>query len=579
MTESDVRLEDMVREVDALHTQVTTLHERLAGDQAVDLDRLRDELGGLLSRCAKGLSGAGQSIGSELERRQESDAALRQERDRIRMYLDIIDSMIVVLDQDGCVAQINRAGCDVLVREESEVIGVNWVEHFVPEARRDQTRAIFDQLRAGNVAESERHENQVISRGRGERTVAWRNAVIRDETGAIIGTVGSGEDITDRRRMELALRESERMDAVGALAETVSQNFGNILTAIDGYASFLVDSLIPNTRAHQHAERIVDATRHAAELMRRLMHVAKASNVGAVAVETISLEDAVRRTLELMAHILIPRNVKAVVRTDVLPDVEADADQLIDVLMSIMTNSAEAMPQGGTIAIDTIERRISKPRMNPTAKGGVYVGLRIRDTGVGMSRSIMQRIFEPLFSTKESVESLGLGLPVAQSIVQSMGGWIDVHSREGTGTIFRVFLPKGLSERVEESKSTVSSLVLVADDSREDLLAMKTTVQEGGHRVVAVSDAAMALLSYRERRDELAVVVLDFMLPTAAGVALPEEIFAIDPQAPVIVTSGFSREYVRDRLSSSTWTFLQKPFTPEQFLACVTRVIAQRRES
>jgi CheY-like chemotaxis protein len=308
------------------------------------------------------------------------------------------------------------------------------------------------------------------------------------------------------------------------------------------------------------------------------MHVAKASTAGSVTVKTVSLNDAVRRTLELLDHVLVPRNVKAVVRSASLPYVEADADQLIDVLMSILTNSAEAMPKGGMVTIDAIERRIAKPRINPQAKGGVYVGLRIRDTGVGMSRSVVKRIFEPLFTTKAGSESLGLGLPVAQSIIQAMGGWVDVRSREGVGTIFRVFMRKVEGVRTEAPVMIEGQSVLLVDDSSEDLLLMKAALQGAGHTVYSATDATSGMQSYRERSEELSVAVVDFMIPTRGKVALPEQILVTNPQAALIVTSGFSREYVRDHLSSSAWTFLQKPFTADQFIETVTRVAARRRQ-
>ncbi|MBT3295221.1 MAG: response regulator [Verrucomicrobia bacterium] len=512
------------------------------------------------------------------ERNVSSEDLIRLEKDRSRMYLNITGSMIVVLDRQGRVSLINRAGCDVLNCPETDIVGQDWFETFVPEDNRVATREAFGRLMAGELETIDRYENRVISRGRGDRMMAWRNTLVHSDDGTIVGTLSSGEDITDRLRMESALRESERMDALGALAETVSQNFGNILSAIDGYASFLVDSLIPETRAHRHAQCIVDATRHASELTRRLMHVAKASSSGNVSVAPVALGDVVRRTLELMDHVLVPRNVEAVVHTAALPHVEADADQLIDVLMSILTNSAEAMPQGGVIRIDTIERRILKPRVNPQARGGVFVGLRIRDTGTGMSRSVVRRIFEPLFTTKTGAEALGLGLPVAQSIVQAMGGWIDVRSREGTGTIFRLFLRKDTSDRTEVPLVPQSQSILVVDDTPEDLLLMRTALQGAGHTVYTASDAGIALQNYRERRGEIAVAVVDFMLPTPGGVALPEQILSMDPQAPVIVTSGFSREYVREHLSSSTWTFLQKPYTAEQFMEAVARVLARQQD-
>jgi len=196
---------------------------------------------------------------------------------------------------------------------------------------------------------------------------------------------------------------------------------------------------------------------------------------------------------------------------------------------------------------------------------------------VGSYGSVVKHIFEPLFTTKENPQSLGLGLPLAQNIIQGMGGWIDVRSREGTGTIFRVFLRKDTAKRAEAPVSLEGRSVLVVDDSPEEMLLMRTALHDAGYTVYSASDAATALRSFRERSEEVSVAVIDFMMPTSENVALPEQILNTGPQASVIVTSGFSREYVREHLSSSSWTFLQKPYTAEQFAATVTRVLKRRQ--
>ena len=317
-------------------------------------------------------------------------------RARADLYLDIAGTMIIGLDDKGCVVQINAKGCEVLGSTETDILGRDWFETVIPAGEREAVRAAFRQLMAGEIEPAEYFENQVVSHAGGERIIAWHNVVMRDEEGRITGTLSSGRDVTQQRRMEAALRESDRLEAAGAMAETVSQNFGHVLEAISGYASFLTDSLIPETRPYRYAERIIAATRHASELTRRLMSVAKASAPGAIDVAPVNLAHVIRRTLDLLDHVFAPRNVKVVVKNEeAIPAVMAEADQLIDVLMSILTNSAEAMPSGGTITIDHVRRRIVKPRSNPNAKGGEYVGLRVRDTGVGMSRSVRRQVFEP----------------------------------------------------------------------------------------------------------------------------------------------------------------------------------------
>jgi two-component system cell cycle sensor histidine kinase/response regulator CckA len=505
--------------------------------------------------------------------------ALSRERCRAQLYLDIAGSIIVELDGEGRVERINRAGLDLLGFPADTIIGSKWFESCVAEKDREHLEGLYHRLMSGELGQSERVEGRVRTLARGERLVAWRSLPVRSgDGGRIQGVICSGVDLTRQRRMEAALREGERIEAMGTLAETVSQNFGNILNAINGYASFLVDTLIPDTRAHRQAERIVDAVRHASDLTRRLMRVAKASSgTESAQLRSVDLEQNVRRTLELLDHLFTQRNVRVERRGGPLPSVRADAEQLIDVLMSIFTNAVEAMPSGGVVTVEAIERRITRPRANPDAGAGTFVGLCVRDTGVGMNRSIVRRVFEPFFTTKKAPSSFGLGLPVAQSMVNGMGGWIDVYSREGRGTLFRVFLAKMEPEEQEAAKQEAPPrfTVLVVDDSPDDLRWLASTLEGMGHKVHAATDAETALELVKELGDSLSVSLIDFMIPTGDKQTLPDQLLGAGLSVPMVLLSGFSRDFVRQRVSTAGWAFLQKPFTASQAIDVITAAVTR----
>ena len=205
------------------------------------------------------------------------------------------------------------------------------------------------------------------------------------------------------------------------------------------------------------------------------------------------------------------------------------------------------------------------------------MGLRIRDDGVGISKETARRAFEPFFTTKEEGVSFGLGLTIAQSTMQAMGGWMDIRGREGVGCTVRLFLPKTVATQtpaaVDRSTGTNGHAVLVVDDRPEDQAMMKDTLQKEGYTVHTASDAPGGVSVYRQHADKIAVIVVDHLLPGEGGEHVVREILKDDPEANVIVTSGFSRDYVRGNLPVGAWRFLQKPFEPDKLLHSVNLML------
>ncbi len=411
-------------------------------------------------------------------------------------------------------------------------------------------------------------------------SIRWvRNTIAHhyDDNGTLMHYDGLVEDITERKLAEETVRESERLKAMGTLASGVAHSFNTVLSAVSGMASSIGDNVLPGTTAHADSLRIISAVNHAFDLTRHLMGMADACESGGeVGTEIVSLSRVVRETIELLEHPLAERNIRILVRSpETMPFVKANSGQLLDALMSLIGNAQEAMPDGGTITVQAREKTIGKPtRWNPRAQSGRFAVLYVADTGIGIDRKIVGRVFDPFFSHGKGPTSFGLGLTVARNIVESWGGWIDVRSREGVGSTFRVFMPYMEPSSPSEKEKTVSMAgmtVLVIDDDREALRMLREELEQLGLRVRTAEGGEEGIRAYRKMSGEVDLLVVDMVMPGLDGKQVVEHVFKDNPRARVIVLSGFSRDYARHYMNLGAWGFVQKPVEPDALATAVVR--------
>lgn len=392
-------------------------------------------------------------------------------------------------------------------------------------------------------------------------------------------------EMADRHRAEKALMEGERIAAIRSMAGGVAVAFNNVIGIISSYAASIAANFIPKTRVHDEASRILDAAKRAAALTERLMNMAHAPEAGRVQpADTIGLADVIRDATGFVDDMFRDRNVRIVVaHPETMPYVRGDRVQLVDALLTFLINAAEAMPNGGTVRVDASERTIATPPAKSLAAPGDYAILRIRDTGVGMTREVRKRIFEPFFTTKSSGSSFGLGMTFAHSAVQGMGGWIRVSSRPDRGSSFRIYVPRaeapsGIAEAPARSKlSAESRVVLVVDDDPESLALMKGALEPIGFTVLTADSPQTAVSLYGRNVGKIAISILDGVMQDGGTTRVLKRIRRSEPQACLLVTSGFSRDYVRGVLPPSSWGFLQKPFDGPQLVKAVADTLERFR--
>jgi two-component system, cell cycle sensor histidine kinase and response regulator CckA len=418
--------------------------------------------------------------------------------------------------------------------------------------------------------------NSVVLSATGKETLV--DAVftpMRDRDRAVCGTVLIFRDISSTVADEVSMMmDSQRMAAIGNIARSVAHNLNNWLSVISGHASSIADNLLPNTRAHEEAQKIINATRHAGGLAKRLLSIAKASKMnvkGAIKTDTVPLAEVVRHAINMAEGSLTGQGIKfRAADFRKTPFVEAHPDQLLDSLMNLFLNAAESMPNGGTIKINATEK---------TVKSRNYVVLNVRDTGPGMSPEILEHIFEPFFASEEPGSTVGLGMAVVKASVEQWGGFVQVRSKSGHGTLFRLFIPRGTARAIREVRKQASAggeTILVIDDNTKLLDELKNMLKEEGYKVYAASGSDDGISLFRAHNKAIGITIIDVTMPGKDGKHVFNSVLELDPAASIIMISGFSRDYVRAYLERGAWGFIQKPIERSQLLSNVRRMLDEK---
>lgn len=364
-------------------------------------------------------------------------------------------------------------------------------------------------------------------------------------------------------------KQQRDFETIGNMAGSIANDFNNLLNIIGGYAAAICDNLIPKTRAHEDALRILDATRHAEALTKRLISISKASSPKDAdsKLEPVNTTKAVEEAVSLTKDTLASSDVTVEFKQPRTTSfINADYSQLIDCLMHLFFNAADAMPGGGSITVDISQRKHD----NKTS-----VVIRVCDTGEGIPGNRVAQIFEPFYTTRKKNGAMGLGLTVVQNSVFKWGGMVKVRSKEGAGSNFRLLIP-----RMEQKKSQVKTTarkggenILIIDDNRDFLTSMQKILSEQAYKITVFPDGKKAVDFFARKHQKIDLVMIDFSMVGRNGKRIKREILDINPNVPIIMTSGFSRDYVKSQLERDRWNFLQKPVEEDHLINTVEQAL------
>ena len=387
----------------------------------------------------------------------------------------------------------------------------------------------------------------------------------------------------EQKRTELRVRQLEKFEAIGKLAGGIAHDFNNVIGAIMGWAELGSDEVPDGSRAKKFFQQIRAQSERAAALTRQLLAYARRQTLEP---RTINLNQLIGEATPLLQKAIGEQiEMKFVLASD-LQMVRADQSQLEQVLMNLCFNARDAMPGGGQLLIETKNVRLDEnyTERHEYAKAGDYVSLSISDTGTGMPPEVLAHIFEPFFTTKEVGRGTGLGLATAYGIVKQHDGLIEVYSELGKGSVFHTYLPatktSSPQKNLEHTEQTLArggtETILIAEDHAGNLEMMGETLRKLGYRVILASNGEEAVRKFRERQEQIALVLLDVVMPRLGGAETFEQIRLIRPAVPVIFTSGYSEESARlAPLNSAGTILLQKPFAPKTLAQKVREALDQ----
>jgi nitrogen-specific signal transduction histidine kinase len=388
------------------------------------------------------------------------------------------------------------------------------------------------------------------------------------------------EDITERRVLEDQFRQAQKMEAVGRLAGGVAHDFNNLLMVISGYAEVLLENTERRHGLYPKIEAIQQASDRATTLTRQLLAFSRKQLLELKVVDV----NAIVADMERLLRPLIGENIELVTRLDSnLGRTRADAGQIEQVIMNLVVNSKDAMPNGGKITIQTGNVNLDDDlrRDYSYIKAGPYVMLSVSDNGQGMDRETQSRIFEPFFTTKEKSKGTGLGLSTVYGIIKQSGGYIFAQSEVGRGAKFSIYLP-----RVEEAAAPLShaaatqapvggsETVLLVEDEESVRQLVKETLESKGYRVIEADHGAAALEAVSKHSGEIDLLVSDVVMPGMSGRDLAAKLRVTHPTTKVLYLSGYTEDaIVHQGVLEPDTAFLQKPFTLQALSRKVREVL------
>jgi PAS domain S-box-containing protein len=521
----------------------------------------------------------------DITERKKSEQALLESEERYRAVVEGLPAMIFRFLPDGTLTFMNRAYSAFLNKGHQTPIGQN-IFGLLPEAEQKRIRIYLLSLDPQNPNKT--YEHEMITPDGQALWLEWNDRALFDQEGKVVEYQSIGRDITEnkqalkeREKMEKLLQEAQKLEAIGTLAGGIAHDFNNILSAIIGYAGLMQLAEIPqDSPLGPYLEGILRAGDRAKDLVSQILTFSQDNEKEK---RPVQLGFIIKEVLKFLRASL-PSTIK--IHQDFSKEtgtILANATQMHQVLMNLCTNAAQAMRDtGGSLDVELAEVILDAQEAAhlPGLKAGPYVRLSVKDSGHGMSPEILERIFEPYFTTKAKGEGTGLGLAVTHGIVKNHEGAIYVKSELGKGSLFEVYLPVYESVEFEvrpvapEPLPQGTERVLFVDDEPAILEIGKKILKRLGYQVDVRTSSLEALEVFRAKPDEYDLVITDLTMPNMTGDRLAREILAVRSDIPIILSTGFSQVVTRERAKSmGIKELVMKPLTVRNLAETVRKVL------
>ncbi|MGE3508659.1 MAG: response regulator [Vicinamibacterales bacterium] len=521
------------------------------------------------------------ALGAGQRQQRAAEQALRASEERFRALVENSWEVLLLLDVRGCVTYTTPSVTRQFGWQPEQLIATPLVDLLHPE---DQ-RPVAQKFNAALGRPGERMMTEARIR-HADGTYRSMDAIVvnRLHEPAVDAVVFNARDITEGRRLEEQLRQSQKMEAVGRLAGGVAHDFNNLLTAILGYCNLALDDLSPSDPSRRDLEEIRDAGERAATLTRQLLAFSRRQMLQP---EPTDLNALVQQT-EKMLHRILGEDIELITAlSPELPEIMADPASIEQVIVSLAMNARDAMPSGGRLIIETTLSELdgAYADSHATVLPGVYVMLAVTDSGEGMDAATRSRVFEPFFTTKPQGKGTGLGLATVYGIVKQTGGYIWVYSEPAHGTVFKVYLPLAQAQAPtvtpvsRQPTHRASETILLVEDEEAVRSLTAEVLRRQGFDVIDAQDGVEALRLARGFAGPIHLLLTDIVMPHMNGRDLAEQLCGVRPEIKVLFMSGYTDHAVVHRELNAGAPFLQKPFTPDALARKVRGLLDVERSS
>jgi PAS domain S-box-containing protein len=508
--------------------------------------------------------------------RREAEHALRESEQRYRRIIETTNEGVWILDTAGKTTFCNPRLASMLGSEQKAMVGAS-IFDFV---RDEATVKALQHHEARAAGQSE------IRLDRKDGNFTWAlldTTPIVDSSGQYEGALVMAMDVSQRKRLEEQLRQAQKMEAVGSLAGGIAHDFNNLLSVILSGTSLILEGLKPGDPIIGELEEVRKAGERAGALTRQLLAFSRQQLLEP---RTLDLNQIVLG-LEKMLRRLMGEDIDlSLLLSHMLGKMQADPGQIEQIIMNLVVNARDAMPQGGKVTIESGNCQLT-PAYTALHLGvtpGDYVMLAVTDTGIGMDAETRSRIFEPFFTTKEKGRGTGLGLSTVFGIVQQSGGHIWVYSEPGKGTTFKVYFPRKDGPVDKPATMPPSPLtlrgvetILLVEDEDQVRAISRTILRRYGYNVLEAQNGGEAFLICERYTAKIHLLVTDVVMPRMSGRQLAERLAPMRPDMRVLFVSGYTENsVVHHGVLDAGIAFLQKPITPDALLRKVREVIDWR---
>ena len=516
------------------------------------------------------------SSGEDITLRKRAEESLVAEHRFTESLIETAQTIILVLDTQGCIIRYNRYLEDISGYKLEETRGKDWFSTFLPPGDNDKIRELFKKA-VGDIC-THGNVNPIVCKDGRERYIEWYDTTLRDSKENIIGVLAVGQDITKRKRIEEELNQSQKMRAIGQLAGGIAHDFNNVLAGIIGYADMALDEVVSNERLSRYMRNILRAGDRARHLVNQILTFGRQKmerktpvNLRPVIIEVVELLKA-----SLPSSIQLSYDMKK----DTCPII-ANTTKVHETVMNLSTNAMHAMDEKGELKISLREEKTDEQQLGimGTIEPGFYSVIEVKDTGSGIDEALITRIFEPFYTTKDTGKGTGLGLSVVYGVMQSHNGNIQIQSSVGKGTIFTLFFPKAektatLEEETSPDIKTGHERILFVDD--EDLIKEMgyDLLVSLGYRVTSTTSSLEALKILQENPDSIDLLITDQTMPNMNGLELVQEIRKINSELPIILCTGFSSKVNDEKVAElGIKALCYKPLTKRDIAEKIREVL------